>query len=57
MGDVRGFGLAAAAAAAGSVWPPCRPLADTPMAPCPFAARMLALSAVATVALAPWLTP
>ena len=58
VGDVLGFGLAAAAAAAGfGLAAFVAPWLTHRWHPIPFAARMLALSAVAAVALAPWLTP
>jgi len=58
VGDVRGFGLAAAAAAAGfGLAAFVAPWLTRRWHPVLFAARMLALSGVAAVALAPWLTP
>jgi MFS family permease len=58
VGDVFGFGLAAAAAAAGfGLAAFVTPWLAPRWHPIPYAARMLAISAVATLALAPWLNP
>jgi MFS family permease len=58
VGDVLGFGLAAAAAAAGfGLAAFVAPWLTQRWQPVSFAARMLAISAVAAMALAPWLTP
>ena len=55
VGDVLGFGLAAAAAAGLAAF--VAPWLTQRWQPVSFAARMLAISAVAAIALAPWLTP
>lgn len=58
VGDVLGFGLAAAAAAAGfGLAAVVAPWLTQRWHPIAYAARLLAVSAVAAVALAPWLTP
>lgn len=57
-GDVLGFGLAAAAAAAGfGLAAFVTPWLAPRWHPIPFAARMLAVSMAATLVLAPWLNP
>jgi MFS family permease len=58
VGNVVGFGLAAVAAAAGfGLAAIIAPWLTTRWHPIPHAARMLALSSVAALALAPWLNP
>ncbi|MDV3220104.1 MFS transporter [Intrasporangium sp.] len=58
VGDVLGFGFAAAAAAAGfGVAAFVTPWLAPRWHPVPFASRMLAVSMVATLVLAPWLDP
>lgn len=57
-GDVLGFGLAAAAAASGfGMAAVVTPWLATRWRPVPFATRALGISAITTLALAPWLNP